>query len=143
MEPTELWPEAAQREVREETGLNVYGLHLRGVFLLNVLAEPNHEPIVRTIVQFSAAYADGVMFDQTREGILRVVSEQELNDLPMDLGDKRMLKHTLRAVSERNSQVAFGRFTYTPEHHLLDWSILPAGMLAQTQGNAWEENHPL
>lgn len=142
LEPTELWPEAASREVREETGLNVCGLHLRGVFLLTILGEPHHPPTMRTIVQFSADYADGAMFEHTREGILRIVSEQELSELPMDLGDKRMLKHTLRAISERDSQVAFGRFTYTPEHHLLDWSILPEGMLAQTQANAWEENHP-
>lgn len=141
VEETETWLEAARREVLEETGLSVDEVSLRGIYLLHLLPGEDKPGISRTIVQFSAASVAGQLLQDTREGILQVIPVNELDNLPMDAGDLKMLKRTLQSIADGDSDVVFGKFTYTSNHHLLSWSIQPTTVLAGTGPGVWEEHH--
>lgn len=141
VEETETWIEAARREVFEETGLRVEEVRLRGIYLLRIAAGVDKPAIARTIVQFSAGYAHGTLLEDSREGMLQVIRLDELETLPMDPGDQMMLNRTLQAIDDHDTEVYFGKFTYTPEHSLITWSIGPTTAMATAGPAIWEEHH--
>ncbi|MCF8563854.1 NUDIX domain-containing protein [Alicyclobacillus tolerans] len=129
IEENELWPEAARREVLEETGLSVEGLQLRGVHLLHIEKEAPYSTVDRMIAQFSAQAVSGSLNQNSREGRLAIVDPDKLHELPMDEGDRLMLQHVLWANSRQESTVFFGKFTYTSDHQLVTWRMSPQGVV--------------
>ena len=141
VEESETWLDAARREVFEEAGLVVEDLRLRGVYLMQVAAGAHQPAISRTLVQFSATGAHGELLSETREGLLRVVTLEELDTLPMDPGDFHMLRRTLQSIADEDFEVSFGKFTYTEEHRLINWSIGPTASLDTAGLAIWEGQH--
>ncbi len=120
----ETWPMAAKREMFEEVGLVVDNLKLRGVHLLHIApAEPDGLPTRRLIAQFSAECVGGQLLKESKEGKVDVVTADQLLDLPMDEGDRKMVSTTLDSVLRDDSLVYFGQFRYDADQRLLDWSI--------------------
>lgn len=120
----ETWLEAAKREMLEESGLNVSGLCLRGIHLLSIAShEAGAEPTCRLIAQFSAESNSGDLLEECKEGQLGLVTPEELLTLPMDEGDRQMVRRTLESVLTDDHTVYFGKFIYTAEHQLLHWSL--------------------
>lgn len=143
IEPDETWPQAARREMLEETGLDIQNLRLRGVHSLE-FPTSDGEVKPRLIVQFSANQVAGTLLDDCKEGKLGIVQPSEVVDLPMDPGDKLMVRQTLYAVEHNLTDVYFGKFTYNKALELTDWSMEPPpfhelGQAYRTGG----ENHPL
>jgi 8-oxo-dGTP diphosphatase len=143
VEPDESWPEAARREMREETGLVIDDLRLRGVHALQI-ASSDGVLKRRLIVQFSADHVTGTLLEDCKEGKLSVIQPSALVDLPMDPGDKIMVYQTLDATLHNLMDVYFGKFTYTEALELTDWSMEPSPFhdLGQTI-SSWGEKHPL
>ncbi len=123
--PGEIWLEAAAREVLEETGLTVERLRLRGVHLVEIEPGPDEAGREQAIIQYSAARATGELLSQSKEGRLAVVAPQELERLPMNEGDRRMVQALLWADAGSVDTVFYGKFRYTPAHDLLEWRLLP------------------
>ncbi|SFU91331.1 NUDIX domain-containing protein [Alicyclobacillus macrosporangiidus] len=123
VEPFEAWPEAARREMWEEAGLRVDGLRLRGVHLLRELGPDGEQH--RLIAQFSADSAEGQLREVCTEGTLALIPPEDLARLPMDEGDRVMIRHTLWACRNGADTVFFGNFTYTADRDLLDWRMQP------------------
>jgi len=119
---TETWPDAAVREMKEETGLKVGGLELLGVHRLRI-QEVDGQMKERMIAQFSAQEVAGDLLSHCKEGILDRVDLGDWNKRPMDPGDKIMIQHSLERVHHKGSGVYYGMFTYSADHQLLDWSM--------------------
>jgi 8-oxo-dGTP diphosphatase len=124
--PGELWPSAAKREMLEEAGLLVDNVVLRGVYLLYTPATNEQGTSTeRLIAQFSATCVGGELLTECKEGKLDVVTADELVDLPMDEGDRMMVTRTFQSIEAGESRVYFGSFWYDANHQLLDWSLEP------------------
>ncbi len=121
--PDEIWPAAAKREMLEEAGLLVDNIVLRGVHLLYM--DEQGTPAERLIAQFSATCVGGELLMECKEGKLDVVTADKLVDLPMDEGDRIMVTRTLQSIEASESRVYFGSFRYGANHQLLDWSLEP------------------
>lgn len=119
----ETWPEAAAREMQEETGLTVGGLELFGVHRLRITGDDGHIK-ERTIAQFSAREIAGDLLSHCKEGILDRVSLDKWDQRPMDLGDKIMIQHSLERLRRKDHRVDYGMFIYDANHGLLDWSMV-------------------
>ena len=124
VEPTETWPEAVTREVWEETGLTVNGLTLRGVHRIRI-EEQDGQMKDRLIAQFSALEATGQMLEECKEGKLDTIDLDNFASLPMDEGDRIMIQHALASVHRGQSEIYFGKFTYTLDHQLVSYQISP------------------
>ncbi len=123
VESGELWHTAAKREAEEETGLTIGTVRLRGIYTLNIFGEDNSLSLQRLIAQFVADNVTGVLLPETREGKLAVMGPADLGVLPMDEGDRMMVKHTLSAEEKHESTMFFGKFTYNIHHIVTDWNI--------------------
>jgi 8-oxo-dGTP diphosphatase len=121
--PDEIWPSAAKREMLEEAGLLVDNVVLRGVHLL-YMDEQSTSP-ERLIAQFSATCVGGELLTECKEGKLDVVTADKLADLPMDEGDRLMVTRTLQSIEAGESRVYFGSFRYDANRQLLNWSLEP------------------
>jgi 8-oxo-dGTP diphosphatase len=126
VEPGERWPDAVRREVQEETGLVVLDMRLHGVHLIYIDGSANEPPRWLTLAQFAATRAEGTLLPVSKEGTLRVVSPDEVLRLPMDEGDRWMVRHTLWASRQPEADVFFGKFTYTADRDLVSWEITPS-----------------
>lgn len=118
----ETWLGAAQREIREETGLSTLGMRLSGIHLVCEQVADGTLVDLRTIVQFTAARVEGELALHSREGKIAVVSIDQLNGLPMNDGDRKMIQYTLNNMGQEK-QLFFGKFIYNSAEELLDWSI--------------------
>ncbi len=123
VESGELWHMAAKREVQEETGLTVDTVHLRGIYTLDIYDENGLLSLQRLIAQFVAEDISGILLPETREGKLAVKTPADLDLLPMDGGDRLMLRHTLTAEERQATTVFFGKFTYNADHEVIDYDI--------------------
>ncbi|GMA50257.1 putative Nudix hydrolase YvcI [Alicyclobacillus contaminans] len=125
VDAAEIWPDAAKREMMEEAGLVVDHLVLHGIYHLHIAASDTEAAKDRLIVQFSADCVGGELLESCKEGKLSVIRPGELNDLPMDEGDRLMVRRTLEQVASGVHQVSFGRFSYDADHRLLEWTMSP------------------
>ncbi|WP_245630126.1 NUDIX domain-containing protein [Alicyclobacillus acidiphilus] len=123
VEDDELWRQAAIREFHEESGLTIQDAELRGVYRVHIDASEDSPAKERMIAQFVGRNPSGTLLAEHREGRLAVIRERELEQLPMDEGDRMMLKQTLAAEAKGISCVSFGRFRYDAEHRLLAWEM--------------------
>ncbi|KRW91263.1 NUDIX hydrolase [Alicyclobacillus tengchongensis] len=126
VEEHELWRLAAMREFAEETGITLTDAALRGIYQVRIAGGPDEEPKHRLIAQFVGYGASGVLLSQHREGKLAVVRPDEMLGLPMDEGDRLMLKRTIAAEYQGDKRVFFGRFEYDVQHKLLACEMDPA-----------------
>jgi 8-oxo-dGTP diphosphatase len=125
VDPGEIWIEAAAREVKEETGLTVEDLRLRGIHLVQVEAGNGEPAREQAIIQFSANRVTGQLLAASKEGEIRVVEVHHLHSLPMNEGDRQMIERTVWADEQAVDTVFYGQFKYTADHRLLDWRVLP------------------
>lgn len=123
VELTETWPETAAREMMEEAGLAVAGLHLRGVHRLRVEQDHTDGYKERLIAQFSADSVEGTMLETSKEGKLALVDLDKWQGLPMDPGDRLMIAASLQSIQSGDTAIHFGHFTYTQDHELITWRI--------------------
>lgn len=126
VEPDERWPDAVRREVLEETGLNVSDMRLCGVHLIRIAAGEDTAEKRLTLAQFAARRVSGDLLPASREGMLQVVSPEAVMHLPMDEGDRQMIRYTLWASTQADAEVAFGKFEYTADRTLIHWEMTPA-----------------
>lgn len=125
VEVTETWPEAVAREVWEETGLTVGAVKLYGVHRLRI-EEGDGRFKERLIAQFVASDVTGEMLSECKEGKVETISLDEWERLPMDEGDRIIIRHSLSNLDGISSaHVHFGKFTYTPDHELITWEMFP------------------
>lgn len=108
---------AAIREFNEETNLTPHNVHLKGVYTMVI---KNGDNIVNEwmLYTFVATDVEGTPFTETREGTLAWHSIEQLETLPMALGDRTNL---LFAVKEKGIQ--YGTFEYTEDFELLSETI--------------------
>lgn len=122
VEATEVWPEAAARELTEETGLTASGLELVGLHRLWREARED-APRDQVIVQFHAAQTEGQLLTQSKEGRLATFGLDEWQDLPMNPADKIMVEHAVLRVVRRQTGIYIGKFRFAAEDKLLDWQV--------------------
>ncbi|MFO7263608.1 MAG: 8-oxo-dGTP diphosphatase [Bacillota bacterium] len=120
MEPAETILETVHREFREETGLDVIAPQLRGVFTV-VVSGPAEPPQEWMHFFFYARAASGQLVTESQEGKLAWHPVDQLHHLPMAEGDRLILQHVLR-----HDQLLVGRFHYTSDFQLLDYSLVEA-----------------
>jgi 8-oxo-dGTP diphosphatase len=123
VESGELWHTAAKREAQEETGLLIGSVRLRGIYTLDIYGEDGTRSLQRLIAQFVAEDVRGLLLPEMREGKLAVKTPLDLDILPMDGGDRMMVKHTISAEERQSGTIFFGKFTYNSEHVVMDFQI--------------------
>jgi 8-oxo-dGTP diphosphatase len=117
MELGESIKESAEREFREETGLQVENVNLRAVFTI-VIVE-NDEPVNEWMMfTFQAASYKGQMLETSPEGKLAWKNMSELATLPMAAGDRHMFSHVLH-----HQGVMHGTFYYTQDFELVSYRL--------------------
>lgn len=119
MEPNETIKEAAVREFREETALNIHDPALAGVFTFSIFANEAHkeEWMMFTFVSYEA---DGRLTDYCDEGELAWIPFEQIRELPMAAGDLKIFEHVLASKA-----ILYGAFSYTPDYALLDYRFDP------------------
>ncbi|MFD1678179.1 NUDIX domain-containing protein [Alicyclobacillus fodiniaquatilis] len=133
VEDDELWRHAAMREFTEESGLELADATLSGIYRVRVAAGVDSPEKERLIAQFIGSGARGELHHEHREGKLAVVTTADILHLPMDEGDRLMVRHTLAAYQRKDKNVFFGRFSYTADQQMLDWEIEPHNYLHSAQ----------
>lgn len=123
VEDDELWRQAAIREFREESGLSVRDAELRGVYRVRIEMGENLPPKERLIAQFVGRDPSGILLSEHREGKLAVVEPGEIDQLPMDDGDRMMLRMTIASEQRGETRISFGKFHYDTEHRLTAWEL--------------------
>lgn len=117
MEQGESIYEAAVREFKEETNLVPQNVHLKGVYTM-VIKKGDQVVNEWMLYTFVATAYEGTVFHETREGVLDWHPIENLETLPMALGDRTNL---VFAANERGIQ--YGTFEYTEEFELLNETI--------------------
>lgn len=125
VEDLELWRDAAIREFREETGLSLQDADLVGVYRVHMAGAEGIGPKERLIAQFIGRDPIGTLYEENREGKLAVMKPEDLLRLPMDEGDRLMVKHTVSIHHRRDSKVIFGRFEYDANHQVQTFEMDP------------------
>lgn len=119
MEPGETIKESAEREFREETGLELEGTELRAIFTVVIME--NDQPVKEWMMfTFQAKSYKGQMLKQSPEGKLEWKPLDEVKQLPMAEGDKHMFRHVLSGQG-----TMYGTFYYTPDFDLLSYRLDP------------------
>ncbi|WP_018921921.1 NUDIX hydrolase [Salsuginibacillus kocurii] len=117
MESGESVREAAIREFREETGLKVKQVRIRGIF--TVLVKREEEVISEWMMfTFEASSHEGELLTTSPEGDLAWKTIDETNQLPMAKGDRFIFEHILH-----HEGVLYGTFEYTEEYELLNYRL--------------------
>ncbi|WP_332695475.1 NUDIX hydrolase [Halalkalibacter lacteus] len=117
MELGESIKESAEREFREETGLQVENVNLRAVFTI-VIVE-NDQPVNEWMMfTFQATSYKGQLFEQSPEGKLEWKNISEVAKLPMAAGDRHMFSHVLH-----DQGVMHGTFYYTTDFDLVSYRL--------------------
>ncbi|TVP83020.1 MAG: 8-oxo-dGTP diphosphatase [Alkalicoccus sp.] len=113
----ELLPEAAEREVYEETGLTVRKPELRGILTHLVLDEETYIE-KRTMFLFEADSFNGTVRQKSPEGELAWIAADELNTLEMDEADRTVIKSMME-----NEGMLYGTFIYDNHRSLQSYKL--------------------
>lgn len=119
MEQNETIKEAAIREFREETALNIHDPALAGIFTFSIV---DGETIQNEWMMFTfVSHAfDGRLTDYCEEGELAWIPFEQIRGLPMAAGDLKIFEHVLTS-----NAMLYGSFCYTPNDELLDVRLDP------------------
>lgn len=139
VEDHELWPEAARREFAEESGLQLGEVTLAGLYRVHIASGPETTAKERLIVQFVGHGVSGTLETDHREGTLAVVYRDDILTVPMDEGDRLMVRQTIEGMERRERDVRFGSFYYDWDHRLLKWSISDDGTAESTWSGVCED----
>lgn len=121
MEQGESIKEAAIREFREETALNIIEPKLAGAFTFTVY-DNNLFKQEWMMFTFVANEYDGTLTDYCEEGELEWIASQDIDKLPMAAGDRKILKHVLSS-----REILYGSFAYTEDYQtLIDYRFDPS-----------------
>ncbi|WP_035661256.1 NUDIX hydrolase [Halalkalibacter akibai] len=118
MEPGETIKESAEREFREETGLEV-SAELRAISTI-VILENDQMVDEWMMFTFQAKSYQGQLFDQSPEGDLEWKPIKEVSQLPMAEGDLYMFRHVLSRQG-----LMYGTFYYTKDFKLISYRLTP------------------
>jgi len=119
MELGESIKEAVIREYYEETGIRLKNPSVKGIFTINI-KENDQVTSEWMMFTFVADEFDGVNYDESREGIIRWHSVNDVHKLPMAPGDYHIIEHCLNG-----NGTVYGTFMYTPEFELLSYRLDP------------------
>lgn len=119
MEPGESIKQSAEREFREETGLDLTDATLRAIFTVVIVEgeQPVNEWMMFT---FSATHSTGQMLEQSPEGLLEWKNKRDVRQLPMAEGDKFLFDHVLH-----HEGLMYGTVYYTPDYQLISYTLDP------------------
>lgn len=109
--------EAVQREVQEETGLQIHNPELKAIMTI-VIQEGEQVVDEWMLFTFYADAFSGTLQPDHREGVLKWVPMEVALTLPMPKGDKMVLQN----IRIRQG-VTIGRCIYTPNYELLSYTI--------------------
>ncbi|NJP37133.1 NUDIX domain-containing protein [Alkalicoccus luteus] len=109
MEHEELAPEAAAREVYEETGLTIRRPELRGI-LTHLVTDGESYMEKRTMFLFYAKGFSGTLRSRSPEGELDWIPVSGLDDIPMDEADRKAVSAVLNEPG-----ILYGTLIYN--HH--------------------------
>lgn len=112
MEHEELAPEAAAREVYEETGLTINKPSIRAILTHLVLDEDTYIE-KRTMFLFEAASFTGTLRSHSPEGELAWVPVEQLNDTPMDEADRIAIQKVINGKG-----IIYGTLVYDLKREL-------------------------
>lgn len=119
MEIGETIKEAAVREYREETGIHLIDPELAGVFTFNIYEE-GHLENEWMMFTFICRTFSGEVNAYCREGELEWHPQENIAQLPMAAGDRKIFEHVLAS-----NEIMYGSFEYTNEFELLNSRIDP------------------
>ncbi|CAM3941462.1 NUDIX hydrolase [Alkalicoccus chagannorensis] len=121
MEHDELVPEAAEREVYEETGLTIKSPELRAI-VTHLVSDGESYLEKRTMFLFHAKAFNGTLRSTSKEGELAWIPEAELETIPMDEADRVVTRALLHEQG-----LMFGTFVYDQHRNLLSKKLEAGG----------------
>ncbi|UTR15977.1 8-oxo-dGTP diphosphatase [Salipaludibacillus sp. LMS25] len=126
MELRESILESATREYKEETGILLRDPQLRGIFTF-VIEEKGE--VVKEWMMFTFRSSDfsGHLLPVSPEGELAWVPIEQINDLPMAMGDYLIFEHVLTKPG-----ILYGTFTYSTDMELLSYRLEAEGETVKT-----------
>jgi 8-oxo-dGTP diphosphatase len=119
MEQNETIKEAVIREFREETALNIHDPSLAGAFTFSIFEDDaiKNEWMMFTFISYAF---DGKLTDHCEEGELAWIPLEQVGELPMAEGDKKIFEHI------RTKEVlVYGSFSYTEDEELVNLRFDP------------------
>lgn len=114
MEEGETVKEASVREYKEETGLSVCDPEIAGIFTI-VIKDKDIIIDEWMMFTFKSSRYEGIMLEESPEGVLAWKDISEIKNLPMAEGDKYIFNHVLSG----SSYPLYGTFEYSK-----DWKLL-------------------
>ncbi len=120
MEQGESIKESVTREYREETGLHLTEPQLAGSFTFTIF---NDDDLVQEWMMFTfiCKEFEGKLAEYCSEGELEWVAIDDVKDLPMAEGDRKIFEHVLSSDA-----MLFGSFAYTEDYNLIDLRLDPS-----------------
>lgn len=120
MEQAENIRESAIREFKEETALELKNPKLAGVFTFCMYEEDRfiEEWMMFT---FTSTAFDGELTKYSDEGIIEWVEQENVLELPMAEGDRKIFEHALSS-----NGILYGSFAYTKDFELIDMRFEPS-----------------
>lgn len=120
MEQTETIKEAAIREFREETGLQIEAAVLRAVTTIVIVDDKQQIMDEWMMFTFSSSNYSGTMLKESPEGKLVWQDLEAHSNLPMAPGDHFVFDHVLT-----NEGILYGTFYYTEDYKLVKYRLDP------------------
>lgn len=120
MELGESIKESVLREFKEETGLTLIEPRLKGTFTF-VIRDGEKTVDEWMMFTFAADSFEGTLLDESEEGELEWVNEEDITKMPMAEGDRYIFEHVLN----NSEDLIYGTFTYTEQFKLLSVHLDP------------------
>lgn len=114
MEQGETIQESALREFKEETNLQITNPKLAGVFTFLIYSDEKEVINEWMMFTFKSETFTGTLTSYCEEGELEWVPQENIANIPMAEGDKKIFEHTLSS-----EEILYATFSYTEDYELL------------------------